>query len=174
MKFSRKNSNLLNWTSCGVVEQKLHANIVMCIFYVAHGGRRDHNQHLRSQKHKDGEKTVASAKNISSFMVRRDGDSESDKIAASEALDAYHIVRYGQRFRANDCLSAYTKSGAIITNVLSPNVLDEIIEDLNKTKTTTVSLDASNGQPTFSNPCVVLLAKLWCSRQNYRPYFHTW
>jgi glutaredoxin-related protein len=55
-------------------------------FSVAHGGRSDIKQHLRSQKHKDAEKTMASVKNISSFMVRRDGDSESDKIAASEAL----------------------------------------------------------------------------------------
>jgi hypothetical protein len=60
--------------------------------------------------------------------VRRGGDSESDKIAASEALVASHIVRHGQSFRANDCLStliktiyepkfssARTKSEAIIT-----------------------------------------------------------
>jgi hypothetical protein len=60
--------------------------------------------------------------------VRRDGDSESDKIAASEALVAYHTVRHGQSFRANDCLStlmmkiyepkfssACTKSEATIT-----------------------------------------------------------
>jgi hypothetical protein len=35
---------------------------------------------------------LASAKNISSFMARRDGDSESDKFAASEALVGYHTV----------------------------------------------------------------------------------
>jgi hypothetical protein len=61
-------------------------------------------------------------------MVRRDGDSECDKIAASgEALVAYHTVRHGQSFCANDCLltlikkmyepkfsSAHTKSEEII------------------------------------------------------------
>jgi hypothetical protein len=41
--------------------------------------------------------------------VRRDGDSENDKIAASEALVAYHTVRHGQSFRANDCLSTLIK-----------------------------------------------------------------
>jgi hypothetical protein len=97
-------------------------------FSIANGGRSDINQHLRSQKHKDAEKTLASVKNISSFMVRHDGDSENDKIAASEALVSYHTVRPGQSFCANDCLStlikeiyepkytsAHTKSEAIIT-----------------------------------------------------------
>jgi hypothetical protein len=35
-------------------------------------------------------------------MVRRDGDSKGDKTAASEAFFAYHTVRNGQSFRAND------------------------------------------------------------------------
>jgi hypothetical protein len=72
-------------------------------FSVAHGGRSNINQHLRSQIHKDAEKpekTPASVKNIISFMVKRDGDNESDKIAASEALVAYHTVRHGQSFHA--------------------------------------------------------------------------
>jgi hypothetical protein len=51
-----------------------------------HGGRRD-------------------MKNISSFMPRRDGDSESNKFATNEAHVTY-TVRHGQTFRANDCLSA--------------------------------------------------------------------
>jgi hypothetical protein len=103
-------------------------------------------------------KRLASVKNISSFMVRRDGGSESDEIATSEALVAYHTVRHGQSFRACDCLStmikkiyepkfssaAYTKSEALITNVLSPYILGDVIEDLNKTKSITVSLVASN------------------------------
>jgi hypothetical protein len=90
-------------------------------------------------------------------MVRRDGDSESDKIAASEAIVAYHTVRHGQSFCANDYLStlikkiyeakfssARTKTETIITNVLSSYILGKVIEDLNKTKSITVSLYASN------------------------------
>jgi hypothetical protein len=73
-------------------------------FSFPHGGRRNINQHLHSQKHKDSEKTPASVKNISLFMVRHDGDSESDKTTASEALVAYHTARHGQSFHANDCL----------------------------------------------------------------------
>jgi hypothetical protein len=38
-------------------------------------------------------------------MVRCDGDSESDEIAASEALVAYHTVLHSQSFHTNDCLS---------------------------------------------------------------------
>jgi hypothetical protein len=48
--------------------------------------------------------------------VRRDDGSESDKIAASEALVAYHKARHGQSFRANDCLST------LIKTIYEPNI----------------------------------------------------
>ena len=38
-------------------------------FSVSHGGRSDINQHLQSQKHKEAEKAMASAGNISSYFV---------------------------------------------------------------------------------------------------------
>jgi hypothetical protein len=100
-------------------------------FSIAHGGTSDINQHLRRQKHKDSEKTLSSCKSISSFIVvESDGDGAEGKIAASEAVVAYHAVRHNQSFRANYCLSklikkiyepkfssARTKSEAILTNV---------------------------------------------------------
>jgi hypothetical protein len=112
-------------------------------------------------------------------MMIHDGDSESDKIAGSEALLAYHTVRYGQSLRANDCLStlikkiyeskfssARTKSEAIITNVLSPYILGEVIEDLNKTKSITVSLDATNKKDIKLFPIVVRYVLSNCGVQD--------
>jgi hypothetical protein len=114
---------------------------------------------------------VASVKNIGLFLVscdRCDGDSESNKIAANEALVAYCAVRHGQNFRANFYLStlikkiyepklfsARTTSEVIITNVLSPYISGEVIEDLNKTKSITVSLDGSNKKDIKLFPIVV-------------------
>jgi hypothetical protein len=84
-------------------------------------------------------------------MVRRDGD-----IVASDDLVAYHTACHGQSFHANDYLltlikkmyerkfsSALTQSEAIITSVLSPYILGEVMEDLNRTKSIAVSLGAS-------------------------------
>jgi hypothetical protein len=42
-------------------------------------------------------------------MVKRDGDSESDRIAASEATVVYHTVHHSQSFCTNDCLSTLIK-----------------------------------------------------------------
>jgi hypothetical protein len=72
-----------------------HSNVH---FPVVHGGRSDINQHLRSQKHTDAEKILASVKNISSLMMRCDGDSECDNIAANESLVDYHTEHHGQSF----------------------------------------------------------------------------
>jgi hypothetical protein len=143
-----------------------HCNVY---FFVARGGRSDIDQHLLcSQKHKDAEKTLVSVKNISLFMVRRDGDSESDKIAANEALVAYHTVRHGQSFHTNDCLStlikkiyepkcssAHTKSEAIIANILSSYILGKVVEYLNKAESITVSLDASSKKDITVFPIIV-------------------
>ena len=95
--------------------------------------------------------------NIGSYFVPHSNGSASRKIAAIEAVVAYHGVRHGQSFRANDCLSklmkntveprfssAPTKSQAIICNVLAPHVMTEVIEDLHEVKSVTLSLDASN------------------------------
>jgi hypothetical protein len=137
-------------------------------FSVALGGRSDINQHLRSQKHKDAEKTLASLKNISLFMVRCDGDSESNKIAASEAHVLIILCITVKVFGANDCLStlikniyepkfssACTTSEAVITSDLSPYILGEVIEDLNKIKSITLSLDALNKKDIKLFPIVV-------------------
>lgn len=77
-------------------------------FSVARGGRSDINQQLQSQKHRDAEKILASAKNIS-LCMRRDADTKSDKIAATEALFAY-MVCHGQTFHANNCSSTLINS----------------------------------------------------------------
>ena len=56
-------------------------------FSVSYEGRSDINQHLQSQKHKEAEKAMTSAGNIGSYFVTH---SESCKIAAIEAVIAYH------------------------------------------------------------------------------------
>ena len=146
-----------------VVCQQCNAN-----FSVSHGGRSDINQLLQSQKYKEAEKAIAFAGNISSYFVTHSDDTESRQIAAIEAVIAYHAVRHGQSFRANDCLSklinttvqpkfssARTKSQAIICNVLAPNVMTEVIEDFHEAKSVTLSLDASNKKDIKLFPIVV-------------------
>jgi hypothetical protein len=79
-------------------------------------------------------------------------------------------------FRSNECLStliqkiyepnffsARTKSEAIVTNVLSPYILGEVIEDLNKTKKhySQFRYIKQKRHQTFSKCCVVICAKLW-------------
>ena len=137
-------------------------------FSVSHGGRSNINQHLQSQKHKEAEKAMASAGNIRSYFITHSDDTESCKIAGIKAVIAYHGVRHGQSFRANDCLSklikttvepkfslARTKLQAIICNVLAPHVMTEVIEDLHEPKSVTLSLDASNKKDIKLFPIVV-------------------
>ena len=111
---------------------------------------------------------MASAVNIGSYFVTHSDGSESRKIAAIEAVIAYHGVHQGQSFRANDCLfkpikntvepkfsSARTKSQAIICNVLAPHVMTEVIEDLHEAKSVILSLDACNKKDIKLFPIVV-------------------
>ena len=153
---SRKNSSLSNLTSCSMMEPEYYVNVVIH-FSVSHGGRSDINQHLQSQKHKDAEKVLTLEGNIGLHLVRCGDGSESGKITAAKAATAYHTVHHGQSLCANDCLpkliknisepkfsSTQTKSQAVVCNVLGTHIMAEVIEDLNKTKSITLSLDASN------------------------------
>jgi hypothetical protein len=119
------------------MEQKWYANIVMSIFPLLMEAEAT-SSNIYIARNMRMLKRLASVKNVSSFMVRCDGGSESDKIAASEALVAY-TVHHSQSFCTNDCLwtlikkiyepkfsSARTKSEAVIT-ILSPYILGEVI-----------------------------------------------
>ena len=111
---------------------------------------------------------MASAGNIGWYFVTHSDGSKSRKIAAVEAVIAYHGVRPGQSFHANDCLSkltkntvepkfssARTKSQAIICNALATHVMTKVIEDLHEAKSVTHSLDASNKKDIKLFPIVV-------------------
>ena len=120
---------------------------------------------------KDGSKVVCQQwRNIGSYLVIHSNGSESRKIAAIEAVIAYHGVRHSQSFCANDCLSKLikntvepkfsstrTKSQAMIYNVLAPHVMTEVIfvEDLREAKSVTFSLYASNKKDIKLFPIVV-------------------
>ena len=145
-----------------VVGQQCNAH-----FSVSHGGIGATSINIcKVKKHKEAEKAITSAGNISSYFVTHSDNTKSRKIAATEAVIAYHGVCHGQSFRANDCLSkkttvetkfssARTKSHAIICNVLAPHVVTEVIEDLHEAKSVTLSLDASDKKDIKLFPIVV-------------------
>ena len=168
MTISQKEFKFIKLDGLGKDGTKVVCQQCNAHFSVSHGGRSDINQHLQSQKHQEAAKAMASTGNISSYFVTHSDDTESRKIAAIEAVIAYHGVRHGQSFRANDCLSklikttvepkfssARTKSQAIICNVLAPHVMTEVIEELHEVKSVTLSLDASNKKDIKLFPIIV-------------------
>ncbi|XP_074838055.1 uncharacterized protein LOC142004356 isoform X2 [Carettochelys insculpta] len=131
-------------------------------FSIAHGGRNDITQHLRTKKHKRAERTQCATPRVSEILVKQNTD--ADQTHASEGLFAYHSVRHGHDFGSSDCTSqvikklyqpkfssAHTKSEAIIRSVLAPLSTEELQRDLEKCSFITLSVDASNkkGQKLF-------------------------
>ncbi|XP_074838051.1 uncharacterized protein LOC142004355 isoform X2 [Carettochelys insculpta] len=131
-------------------------------FSVAHGGRDDITQHLRTKKHKRAERTQCATPRVSEFLVEQ--NTGADQTHASEGLFAYHSVRHGHGFRSSHCTSqviknlhqpkfssAPSKSEAIIRSVLAPLSTEELQCDLEKCSFITLCVDASNkkGQKLF-------------------------
>lgn len=103
------------------------------------------------------------ASNIGAFFVK---SAEKDNIAASESSYVYHKVKHGLSYNSTDCLVQLngalfhdsnvvkkmylgrTKAEMITMNVLGPNTVRDILDDLSPTEGEpvyfSVAIDASN------------------------------
>lgn len=122
-----------------------HARCVICSskFSISHGGRADIVKHKNTQSHKTALEAYDSTKKVSDYFSRKQTEEEI-KVAAQEALIAYHTARHNLSFRSNDCLSkiikcvfetkygmARTKTGVVITKLIAPMInssVDSLIE----------------------------------------------
>ncbi|XP_065647983.1 uncharacterized protein LOC136077683 [Hydra vulgaris] len=107
---------------------------------VSHKGALDLEYHLNTTKHKKCLKSVASTRPIKSFLQPKQDNLLQEKAHAAEGALAFHTVSHHQSFNSMDCVSklhktvyadskiakevtcARTKSEAIITSVLSPQL----------------------------------------------------
>lgn len=135
---------------------------VICVkcstsFSVAHSGKGDILQHISTDKHKLQDRNLASSSTLNKFFSPKTFGSNEKKLAATEGLFAYHIIRHNQSFRSADCMSKIvkkvfepkyssgrTKTEAIIKKVFLPMVLEKLDQDVNPVKFITVLSDASN------------------------------
>ena len=140
------------------VNDKVHCNQCMAVFSISHGGRSDINKHLQTQKHKSSIEAAPSSSRVTNFFKPANSDSdESLKLAAKEAMFAYHTAIHGQSFKISDCTSkliskffeikfalARTKCEAVIVNCIAPMVAGDLREELGKANFVTATIDASN------------------------------
>jgi hypothetical protein len=82
---------------------------------------------------------------------------ESKHIAAEEGMFAFHTIMHNHSFRSMDCTSslikkihdkkfscARTKCELIISNVIAPFAMEQVLEELKNTKFATLMVDTSN------------------------------
>lgn len=137
---------------CG--DSIVFCNKCMCSFSIAHGGKDDINQHLKTRKHKDADISASSSKTMTRFFKTQTVD---EKLAATEGTWAYHCVYHNHSFRSADCTSklvkkcfeekytcARTKTEAIVCNVLKYDCIDSLKRDLSGTRFLTIFSDCSN------------------------------
>ncbi|GFR11159.1 uncharacterized protein TNCT_543551 [Trichonephila clavata] len=121
-------------------------------FSVSHGGAGVIEQHLKSGKHKKGDRAAASSSSMLNFFKKSDAPTSKDlNIAASEGVWAYQTIQENHSFRSNDCASkliqsyvepkftcARTKSEVVVVNVLTPTAMKELKDDLVKSNCITI------------------------------------
>lgn len=126
-------------------------------FSIAHAGKGDIVQHLKTEKHKAADISASSSRTLTSFFKSECCDEKAQQLAATEGTWAYHCVIHNHSFRSADCTSklikkcfegkyscARTKTEAIVCNVLKPDCIDSIKKDLCETSFVTVFCDCSN------------------------------
>ncbi|XP_051883018.1 uncharacterized protein LOC127576542 isoform X1 [Pristis pectinata] len=124
-------------------------------FSISQVNQIDVTQQLLIEEYKEAEQSKCATPSVSPLFVEE--NTEDDYIHASEGLFAYHSVRHGHGFGFGDCTSqlikklyqpefssAWTKSEAIICNVLAPLSTEEVLGDLKQCSFISLSLDTSN------------------------------
>lgn len=120
-------------------------------FSVEHRGRYDIENHIQSDRHKKANQAVSTA------SIKSDATNDELQCAAKEVTFAYHTAIHGLSFRTSDCTAklikkffehkysgARTKTEAIIVNVISPYIFNELLKDLKDVNFVTLTIDSSN------------------------------
>lgn len=136
-------------------------------FSVEHRGRYDIENHIQSDRHKKANHAVSTA-SIKSFFKHIDATNDELQCAAKEATFAYHTAIHGLSFRTSDCTAklikkffepkysgARTKTEAIIVNVISPYIFNELLKDLRDVNFVTLTIDSSNRKEIKLTPICV-------------------
>ncbi|CAL9686817.1 unnamed protein product [Knipowitschia caucasica] len=114
-------------------------------FSVAHGGQTDLRQHASSGGHMRNVRDNKTRGTLDQFVVHQ-ATPEADMVTAAEVAHAYHTVKHGLSYNSADCalkpsIRTYssiakkmscgrTKAEAIVTDVLSPKAIQEVIKTL--------------------------------------------
>lgn len=152
---------------CPSQDDKVKCSHCNSEFSVAHGGRSDIKDHLKTNKHKNSLACAASSSKLTTFFKTSSDDKNLD-LAAKEATFAYHTAKHSLSFNSNSCSSKLiarffepkfslgkTKCEAIVLNVIAPLAHEELVDDLKKTNFISVSMDASNRKDIKLVPIVV-------------------
>lgn len=128
---------------------------------VANKGKFDLEQHIQSQKHSLTIRSGESSRPIDSFYKLKTSK-VIESAAAVEATLAFHTVKHNFSFRSTDCTtsllknlfhdsdiaknisSAKTKTKAIVSNVIAPYCMKNLLIKLENIPFLSLSTDASN------------------------------
>ena len=128
-------------------------------------------RHCGTKIHDENAKSKKSTADIGQFFVSKNAP-VSKKMSAAEAVLAYHTAVHSLSFRSNECTnkllttifpdseiakkisSSYTKSQAIICNVLAPNSVKELLRELGDGYYS-IATDASNHKELKNFPIII-------------------
>ncbi|CAH0546166.1 unnamed protein product [Brassicogethes aeneus] len=135
---------------------------------IANSGKYDVENHIKTIKHRKAAFAGASSSKVTSFLKSASLEENEKKLATIEGCWAYHTVFHNQSFRSTDCTSkliqhcfepkyssARTKTESIITHVLAPFAIKELLDALSQVHFITVFSDVSNHNATKVIPILV-------------------
>lgn len=131
------------------------------VLSIGHGGISDIKDHISSYKHKRSVESSSKTEPLTNFFQPRD-HVRNEKVVAAELTFAYHIVKHHQSFVSADYVNkllpkmffdskivgeystARTKTERLITHVLAPHTIQNVLNDLKNCSFYGISTDASN------------------------------
>lgn len=138
------------------------------MFSVANSSKYDVENHIKTLKHRKAAYARASTSRVTTYFKSTSFDENTKKLAAVEGCWAYHTVYHNHSFRSTDCnskliqqcfepkySSARTKTESIITHVLAPFAIKQLLDALSQVHFITVYSDPSCHNATKVIPILV-------------------
>lgn len=140
-------------------DSDIHCDICGSDFSIAHSGKTDIENHVKTDKHKRSLNAASTSKQLPEFFRATVAPSHSDlETAAREGVWAYHLINENENFRSADCSSkifrncfgltkyqnARTKCEAIVKNVFGPFIEKQLVEEMKNAIYVSIITDASN------------------------------
>jgi len=159
-------------------EHQAYCKFCRCNISISHGGENDLKKHEKTIKHSQFVKNQS--KRISTITSYIPLSTEEDQVSTAETAFIYHTVKHAHSYNSAECAGTLfhllfpdsklalkyrccrKKATKIVSNVLAPYSIKQVLDDLKNNRPFSIATDASNKENIKTFPFLARYLKKRC------------